>query len=443
MKKAPIPDNEPERLEAVRRLEELDTEREPAFDRITNLAATLFDVPISLINLIDDYRLWFRSVVGFEGTEAARDISFCGHVIMGDDVMVVPDTLRDPRFSDNPFVIGAPDVRFYAGAPLTTPEGFKVGTLCLVDRRPRNFSAQQKQVLADLAGIVMSEFELRASRRQITNQLKLLTTSYDVLPDGIVLFNTEFRCAYANKAMGEIFGVEPKAILGWTPEDARRYVKTLTSPDDQSIFQSSWRKTAQERNEDQIVVITKPRLRIIRRTLHKLDVPTHPYLVLWKDITYEAEEIARKERASLTDPLTQVPNRRALNLRLAQELSKGAVSVVMFDIDHFKHVNDTYGHPVGDQVLQQVAKTLDDVTRDSDMLGRWGGEEFVAIVAGDLEAAVMLGERAREAVMDMDTPAGKITISAGAAIGSSSDVVDCADKKLYLAKKSGRNRVCS
>lgn len=439
----PIPTDEAERLEDLRSFQILDTEKEAAFDRITLLSSKLFGMPISVVTLVDESRLWIKSSVGFDDPELPRSITFCGHTICQPEVMVVPDTAEDVRFHDNPLVTANPSLRFYAGAPLETSSGHRIGNLCVLDTKPRQFTDEQRQVLRDLSMLVMSELELRKAKRQIQLQLKLLSTTFDVLPDGIVLFNEEFTCVYANRALSEMFGLTPEEIVGWKPEDAAEHIKSLTADTDQAIFASEWRTPAQDMSAEQILVLTKPKYRVVRRTLHKIQIQGNPYLSLWSDITFEAEEIARQQRASMMDALTQLPNRRAVTLRLSQALAKGPTSVVLFDIDHFKRINDTFGHGVGDDVLKMVAQAIGGVTRDTDIVGRWGGEEFLGVLTGSLDGAVKFAERVRSAVSKLETPAGTVTISVGVAHGSASDVVDLADAKLYEAKHAGRNRVCS
>ena len=134
----PIPFEENQRLAALYDYDVLDTPAEACFDRITRLAANHFAVPIALISLVDPVRQWFKSRVGLDASETPREISFCGHAILNDDVMQVEDATLDPRFADNPLVTAAPHIRFYAGAPLIAPGGFRLGTLCIIDRRARS-----------------------------------------------------------------------------------------------------------------------------------------------------------------------------------------------------------------------------------------------------------------------------------------------------------------
>lgn len=153
-----IPIDEARRLFALRRLQILDTEAEPAFDHITSLAQQLFAVPIALISLVDKDRQWFKSRIGLDATETPREISFCGHAILNEEIFVINDAIADERFHDNPFVTGEPHVRFYAGAPLHAPDGERIGTLCIIDRHPRDLTRIELEPLRALARIIDDMF---------------------------------------------------------------------------------------------------------------------------------------------------------------------------------------------------------------------------------------------------------------------------------------------
>ena len=157
MSTAPIPVNEVERIIDLRALEILDTPAEERFDRITRIAQRLFDVPIALVSLVDEDRQWFKSRLGLDATETSREVSFCAHAILDDRVLLVPDAHLDERFRDNPLVAGDPRIRFYAGAPIDSPSGNKLGTLCVIDRKPRDLSPEDLEALRDLADMVEKE----------------------------------------------------------------------------------------------------------------------------------------------------------------------------------------------------------------------------------------------------------------------------------------------
>jgi len=141
-------------------LDVLDTPAEWEFDTIAELAADRFGTPIALVSLVASDRQWFKARIGLNIHETARDISFCTHAINGDDVMIVPDTTLDARFADNPMVVGEPHIRFYAGAPLVLASGQRIGTLCLIDRRRRDFNEQERRVLKLMARQVVDQLEL-------------------------------------------------------------------------------------------------------------------------------------------------------------------------------------------------------------------------------------------------------------------------------------------
>lgn len=154
---APLPPNEAERLQALRDLVLLDTPPEARFDRLVNLAAHEFEVPIALISLIDEDRQWFKARVGFDAPELPRPLAFCNHAILSPRALVVEDLANDVRFFDSPVVAGGPRVRFYAGTPLRLPDGHAVGTLCILDTRPRRLDAISIAVLNGLRDLVVQE----------------------------------------------------------------------------------------------------------------------------------------------------------------------------------------------------------------------------------------------------------------------------------------------
>jgi len=164
-----IPECERQRLQALYAMNVLDTLSEERFDRITRLASHLFNVPIALVSLVDENRQWFKSSCGLGTSETPRNISFCGHAILSDEVMVVNDALQDPRFADNPLVTRDPKIRFYAGYPLHSSNGYRIGVLCLNDRKPREFSANDIGLLRDLGRMV--EDELHHLQLAITCEL--------------------------------------------------------------------------------------------------------------------------------------------------------------------------------------------------------------------------------------------------------------------------------
>ncbi|EOG5905807.1 diguanylate cyclase [Vibrio vulnificus] len=163
------PDNEPQRIADLHSLHILDTAAEERFDRVTRIARRLFDVPIALVSLVDEDRQWFKSCFGLNASETPRDISFCGHAILGTDTLIVEDASLDARFADNPLVTGEPHIRFYAGVPLMFEHSSCLGTLCIIDSKPRTLNEDERLDLIDLAK--MAERELAATHSAAIDDL--------------------------------------------------------------------------------------------------------------------------------------------------------------------------------------------------------------------------------------------------------------------------------
>jgi diguanylate cyclase (GGDEF)-like protein len=244
--------NEAERLHALRTLRILDTPYEERFDRVTRIAKRILNVSISLVSLIDEDRQWFKSKQGFEASETPRDISFCGHAINQDGLFIIPDTAKDERFFDNPLVTEAPYVRFYAGYPLKLRQGINIGTLCIMDSKPKILNEEDKKSLKDLGTMI----------------------------------EQEIQC---------------------------------------------------------VQVATLDELTMISNRRGFLDLVGHSL------------KVCRRNQWSM--------------------------SFMLFDLNKFKTINDTYGHHEGDFVLTTFAQIMLDSFRDCDLIGRLGGDEFVAMLS--------------------------------------------------------------
>lgn len=313
----PAPDDEAARLATLRALRLLDTAPEERFDRITRLAQRIFGVPIALVSLLDSERQWFKSAQGLEVSETPRPLSFCGHAILGDGVFQVPDTLEDERFHDNPLVTAGPRIRFYAGCPLTAPNGKKLGTLCVIDREPRALSEHDRQLLQDLAAMV-------------------------------------------------------------------------------------------------------------------------------------EQEIAAVQLATL-DELTLIANRRGFNLLSTHALSlcrrhRVPVSLLLFDLDAFKTVNDGFGHAEGDRALIAFANILQEAFRDSDVCARIGGDEFVALLtntaASEIDGVVQRLRQVIDEYNDRERRGYDLAFSVGAVTLAGDEALEAllerADRAMYADKRGGR-----
>jgi PAS domain S-box-containing protein len=232
---APLPADEPERLEALHQYDVLDTPPEHAFDDLALLASEICETPISLVSLVDRDRQWFKARVNFDKSETAREVAFCAHAVTGKDLFVVPDASADRRFADNPLVTGSDGIRFYAGAPLVTPEGHSVGTLCVMDREPRRLTLRQSAALRALSRQVVDQLELRRRLRvERAEAGELLfekeeTQRVLVSQTPAVLWTTdrELRFVEATGAGRTAMGETPGDVLG---QSLFAYFKT-TDPD--------------------------------------------------------------------------------------------------------------------------------------------------------------------------------------------------------------------
>ncbi|MEQ9643214.1 MAG: diguanylate cyclase [Alphaproteobacteria bacterium] len=456
MSAPPLPSNESARLACLRDYRVLDTAPEEAFDRVTRLAAGILGVPISLVSLVDADRQWFKSRVGLDATETPRDFAFCAHAICDHEVMEVPDARRDDRFCDNPLVTGAPHIRFYAGAPLETADGHRLGTLCAIDTEPRQLDSDQKQQLHDLASIVIDELELRHLAERSRQAEARLTDAVEALDDGFVLYDAEDRLTICNARYREIYAESADIMRegatfaemlpigvyrGQYPEAIGREEEWIANrlhahfnpgePFVQELPGNRWMRIVERRTRDGGLVGFRVDVTELKRAQQKL------------------AELA------WTDELTGLLNRRRfLELagsecrRMAREGTR--VAVLAIDIDHFKQVNDRHGHAGGDAVLQDLAATWREVLREHDLIGRLGGEEFAVLMPLTREDMIdNIANRLRVATSATMVIHEGERIRATASIGyahANPAIADIdallaqADAALYEAKRGGRDR---
>lgn len=205
--------NEEKRLQILDEYKILDTLPEEELDALTKLASTICDTPMASITLIDEKRQWFKSKIGFDTVETSRDIAFCHHAIQGEDVYEIPDATQNKLFVNNPFVTEG-DVRFYAGAPLVNPEGYKLGTLCVIDTVPKHLSEKQKETLRILSGFIMNHFELRKKSLQLQESEEKYHKLVNDIPDIIYTSDVNGHFTYVNRNVERMLGYKPEELLG-------------------------------------------------------------------------------------------------------------------------------------------------------------------------------------------------------------------------------------
>jgi diguanylate cyclase (GGDEF)-like protein len=308
------------RQRAVDRLEVVGSSVETPFERIVDLVKTTLNAPICAVSLIDNDRQWFKAFRGLSVDQTPRDIAFCDHAIRAEKPFIIEDATRDPRFASNPLVLCEPFIRAYLGIPLKMPDGYIIGTLCVIYQEPKAFSDHEIIILQNFANLVVGELELRT--------------------------------------------------------------------------------------------------------------------------------------IAFTDGLTNLLSRKAWKDRVEAEIDRAMrhpspLSVLMLDLDHFKKVNDTYGHDVGDLVLRKTAQVVNAAMRKHDLAGRLGGEEFaICVINAPVQAGLTIAERIRAEIAALEFPehAG---LSCSASIGVTvfepgrdvDELLKRADLALYEAKRSGRNQV--
>lgn len=470
---APVrPQNEEARLRALAAAKILDTAHEKEFDELLHLACTLCDAPMGAISLIDRDRQWFKSRIGIEANETPRDISFCGHTILGNETLHIPDTTADHRFAEHPLVTGDPHIRFYAGAPLTTAEGMNLGTICVIDNKPRTLTSDQKHMLEILARQVVSRIKLHTQQarmdssivdeRELRMSRKLFFAFMDNCPIVGILKDSEGRMVWYNRLCAERFGVDREQWLGktdserWPPERAAeartrdlivlnggRLVQTYepeNSLDGVRRYWSTYRFPFVDPDGERFVASLA--IDVTRASVAEAEVAHYQREL-------EAAN-AQLHELAITDALTGVRNRRAFDERVQHEFALAVrhnlpLSLMMLDADHFKSFNDTFGHAEGDVVLCSMAKTIQVSVRETDMVARYGGEEFAVILPNTTENdAKQLAERICRGVEAMESPKRKMTVSIGIA-SKTPELVNreaffaLADEALYCAKNKGRN----
>ena len=447
-------DAELARLERLQSYEILDTQAEESFDRITRLASQILGMPITLISLVDADRQWFKSKIGLAANQTPRDVAFCDHTIRAPEVMVVEDATRDPRFVDNPLVTGNPKIRFYAGAPLTTDDGYRVGTLCAIDYQPRTLTEDQADILKDLAQIVIDELELRRVLHIARATEQTLYEAVNALSDGFVLYDRDDRLVVCNERYLEIYHECRDAIV-----PGARFEDIIRDGLDRNLYQDAlgreeeWLRERLDRHNNPSEPVEQHLadgrwLRIDERR-----TSTGGLVGFRVDITEHKQRETTLKKLASQDPLTDLPNRGDFHDQLSQAIENARrtgrqVGLLMLDLDRFKQINDSHGHGVGDELLIMAARRIRACCRSTDIVARLGGDEF-AVISTNIENSDGAIALANRIITDLGCPFHIRTseIHTGTSIGITifpndfSDIEGLmrnADLALYRAKAEGR-----
>jgi diguanylate cyclase (GGDEF)-like protein/PAS domain S-box-containing protein len=279
---------------------------------------------------------------------------------------------------------------------------------------------------------------------ELSRAKELMDATFSSMGDGVALLDAEWKLLLVNDAYRKLLALPETELAGKDLAFLTDHLRQLL--DEPELAEDVGPALADHETRTSEVLLVRPVRRWLRRSTTAIaSGRERRHLMMWRDITAERDTMAEREREIATDALTGIPNRRAALARATEVRRRGCLtSVALFDIDHFKRVNDTLGHAKGDEVIRAVATTLVQQACDSDLVARWGGEEFVAIVGADLAGAAALCERARQAVALLDIPGvGHVSISAGVSVITDdfNATLERADAALYQAKANGRNRV--
>ncbi len=445
-------DRERARLQALRSYRLHDPSPEAAFDHVVRLAADLFEVPTALVSFVGEHEQVFKGRVGFDRCATERDNSFCAHAIAEDEVLVVEDARVDPRFRDNPLVIGEPFIRFYAGAPITTPDGHRLGSVCVIDSVPRPpLTERQRGLLQSLARIVMDSLE----QRRLDTVRRAAMRMAAAIPDAIVCSDETGRVTFWNAAAERLFGYTRNQMLG---KPLAQIVPAEYLPHHRAMM-------ARRLNGRNGV----PAAQGIKVTCLCQDgsrVPVELTYATWRDgvdaqVGLIFRDVSERDRAHervrhLThfDRLTELPNRaRFLEWVDHAIMTVGCVAVLKVGLDRFKAVNGTLGMAAGDRVLAAAAARVKEEAGTLAFVARLGADEFGVLLA-DAEAASHAGALARRIIDRLSEPfsidAAVVHLSASVGVATNDDIstpigVDTVLKRALLAlqhaKSAGGRRV--
>lgn len=501
-------EQEQRRLVALARYAVIGTLPEAAFDRLTRLAAQFFGAPVALISLIDEDTQHFKSCLGLDLRTLDRSLSFCSYTLQASEPLIVPDMTLDMRFAHHPMVTGAPHIRFYAGAPLETPDGYRLGTLCIISDQPCSpLSAQEQETLQSLAALVMDELELRLRTLELeregqANQRLVMALkeqqkysqgllsmsqllSLDLPPMEVTLRALELISEVVQVDWGSLVAISNQAaqvVTGWSRNPAGEAFGKLIPNVTERGSERIWQVVDQGKAEyvDDYPGLPTASSKLIGGGLQAAawiplgQYEQTQYVVMFarlnaaqgwqaadRDLltaagrainTALAERNRHRllEQAALTDALTGLGNRRALDLAAADIGKPQQLQVALLDLDGFKALNDREGHARGDVLLKLFSSALiADLSADLSVY-RLGGDEFVVL---GVKAQQMTKEAwSHEILAAVDAAVavarlanfGAVGASVGVAVGHEgaclNDLLSLADQRMYIDKRARRKK---
>ena len=462
MTPAALPADEDARLAALRGLGVLDTPAEAEFDALVQAASTVCGTPIALVSLVDEGRQWFKANCGLAGaTEMPRDLAFCAHAILDDELFVVADALADVRFADNPLVTSWPGMRFYAGAPVRLASGHRIGTLCVIDHRPRQLDATQRDVLISLSKAVSRALEgrqaaqqLRGALNALEGQRQMLDATLCSIEDAVLTTDSAGRINWVNPAAERLLG----RSAPWLQGRSLRRAVALRSGDRCGI--SAALAVAADGGSARLppdATLNTAAGQVLAvegvASANRSGACVSGAVLVLRDVSDKRRAGAEVSFRASHDALTGLANRGEFELRVQALLEQGRCGALMFiDLDHFKVVNDRCGHAAGDDVLRKVASILTAAARTTDTVARLGGDEFAILLPNcSLAMAQRRGQAICERLEIERFAHGRQRFRIGASIGLApvgeggltdlQSIVQAADGCAYAAKDAGRNRV--
>lgn len=461
--------NEIKRLESLHQLRILDTPQQASFDRITTHCADFFDCSIAVVSLVDEHRQWFLSAIGIDNRETPHEVSFCHHAVAAGCTLLVPNALEDVRFSGNPSVRDAPGIRSYLGAPIKSPDGELIGTLCVADHRADRFNDRHIPKLELLAGTV--EDLLRAHSEAVVSSY--LDSSLDARSSSLRRSDRIFRQAEKLAKIGswelnletkDLAWSDEASIIFGSPEKPPISIQDTVSfyaLEDQRMVSESIAKVRQRRGSISFDAGlnaadgTLKRVKVMGEYLGADNYSPARVVGVIQDITETYHASLALKRAADRDPLTDLYNRNAFDrflMHSLRELRKtGSTSaLLMLDLNGFKDINDTFGHQVGDVVLEEISQRLEDALPRGAIVARWGGDEFVILPPSHMTVAKarQLGDDILVAIerqfpisgrnMGVSATCGLVEINERS---SATEAIRQADLALYHGKKREPGRV--